>query len=218
MNDTTEPEWKRYRFQNNKVWVLMEETGQPQLDNSGQVVFAYEPNALQRYRTYPDRLQDLDAPVDVETKVSRQQSDRPRRGRRATQTPGRIIDTNEELQEVLDRETIELRPLAHIEGDETLWSVELRHGERTKSLDGKFAGRDQGLGVVQAIGEALESIKTPDRRVLVYTQVPFALGVLVQGWKAREKAQVVRQVQRSMKNFPDLYFYRGKEPAVEPSS
>jgi ribonuclease HI len=87
---------------------------------------------------------------------------------------------------------------------------------QTKEIS-KFLGEGtNNIAELTAIEIALQQVKRRELPVRVHTDSAYSIGVLQEGWKAKENLELVRRVQALMREFEDLRLVKVRGHAGDP--
>jgi ribonuclease HI len=75
---------------------------------------------------------------------------------------------------------------------------------RTREFSKVLGDGTNNIAELTAIEVALQQVKNRKLPVRVHTDSAYAIGVLQEGWKAKENRELVARVQQLMREFPDL--------------
>lgn len=82
--------------------------------------------------------------------------------------------------------------------------IVMKYGRKVKEFSQCLGHGTNNIAELTAVLKALEMVKKPQLKVVIYTDSQYALGVLTLGWKARENRDLIRQILEEMKRFSDL--------------
>lgn len=74
------------------------------------------------------------------------------------------------------------------------------------------------IAELEAIKTGLESVKNKDLPVILFTDSSYSLGLLTQGWKAKQNQALVQKVRSLAKRFKNLKFVKVKGHSGHPEN
>jgi ribonuclease HI len=74
------------------------------------------------------------------------------------------------------------------------------------------------IAELEAIRVGLESVKNRDLPVMVYTDSRYALGILTQGWQAKQNKAMVERIKELTRRFKCLKFIKVEGHAGHPGN
>jgi ribonuclease HI len=89
---------------------------------------------------------------------------------------------------------------------------------RTKEISRFLGDGTNNIAELTAIEAALQSVTNRRLPVRVHTDSAYAIGVLQEGWKAKENKELVARVQVLMREFPDLRLVKVRGHAGDPGN
>ena len=177
--------WERHRYRRNKVWVEVDDQGQPVLDERGLAALRYKPHDERTYTVRPDEL----APLE-------EASEAP-----AAEASPEASPEAETLVIYTDGASSGNPGPAGV-GAVLLWRGRRREIQR-------FLGRaTNNEAELRAVLVALEAVKRPDLRVEVRTDSEYVIGVLSRGHKVKANVDLVAAIHREMARFENLHFVK----------
>jgi ribonuclease HI len=190
--------WKRMRFKHDqKVYAEVDDTGEL-VDREGRVRICFREGDDRTYDAARRNLTPLDATPPP----------------RPSPPPEAAVIGDEEL-ELLASTPGNLAPIIiHTDGacrgnpGPAGYGAVLTCGTRRKELSGYLGRSTNNVAELTAIQKALEAVQDRQRRVIVYVDSEYALGVLTKGWKVRANRQLIGQLRQLLTCFPDLHFLK----------
>lgn len=201
--------WARKRLKNGKIYAEVDDDGKLIANEKGLVRYRYKPDDDRDYTTHRDKIRDLDgATPEV---VSAPAPPRPAPSSPAAQAgPLRVSAVNapspiDEL-EPPNPDHIEVFTDGACTGNPgpAGLGVVLRFGPWHRELYQYLGLATNNIAELMAIKVALEAIRDPSRPVRLHTDSQYAIGVLAGGFKAKANKELIQEIQRLMKRFPDL--------------
>ena len=95
--------------------------------------------------------------------------------------------------------------------------VLLYQGHR-KEISRSIGMATNNIAELQAIKVGLESVNNRNLPVVLFTDSTYSLGLLTQGWKAKQNQELVQQVRALVKRFKNLRFVKVKGHAGHPEN
>lgn len=194
-------------FRNEPVWVLVDEASRPVLGPDGRAEMKYREHDSKSYRPAASNL----APLSEEPSAAPRPSDGGLRPQKAPSAPARSAPARAGASAA---GSAGLPPLevwtdgacSGNPGPMAVGVVVLDGGERHEL--GEYLGvGTNNIAELTAIERALDLAagrleKTPGRRVRVYTDSGYSIGVLDKGWKAKANQELVGRLRRKLADHP----------------
>jgi len=180
--------WRRGVFREQRVWVGVDDDGQPQLVE-GRIPIRYRPDADAKvYRAGVSRVEvDPDAPVEEIAAVTRPKVERKEvivafcdgatKGNPGPSGAGALV-------RYLDDETVEV---------------------------GRYLGQGtNNIAELSAIGIVLEVLErlevAHDQPVTIFSDSKYSIGVLSQNWKAKANRELILTLKKELSKWPNVRF------------
>lgn len=191
--------WQRFRYRTNKVWVEVGEDGLPLRDARGLFAMRYKPEDERTYSIRPAEIRTLD--------------DKPA-------FPAAARPPEQAAARDVGKRTIEVHTDGSALGNPgpAGVGVVLLWGRARKEISLGIGIGTNNQAELRAILVGLEAVKRPELEVVVYSDSAYAIGVLSEGWKAKQNRQLVAEVQRAMGRFESLRFVKVRGHAGEPEN
>ncbi len=193
--------WVRMRFKDQQVWVRADETGKPILDTTGRAEMKYRETDTKSYRPslgnlLPDAAGGIiaDMPAPAKRPTARPAAARPQ----ASTEPATEIWTD--------------GACSGNPGPMGIGVVILEGGKRKEI--GEYLGvGTNNIAELVAIERGLETadklgIAGKDRRVRVYTDSSYSIGVLSKGWKAKANQELIARLRKRLATMPNVEFVK----------
>jgi ribonuclease HI len=202
MNKIT-ADWARMRFKKNKVWVALDSSGRPQVED-GKVLIKYQLDQPHEYRVHSKHVQPLELADASKT----------------TQTDQVSVHTVKAVsqQRRKNSENGGTDHVVHVYTDGASSGnpgpsgigVLLRYGGHEKEVSTYIGIATNNIAELEAIRVGLSLIKNPALPVRVYTDSSYALGLLAKGWKASKNKELVANIRKVVSQFKDILFVKVK--------
>jgi len=193
--------WQRMIFRNDPVWVLVGENGRPVLDRDGRAEMKYRESDTKTYRPGPGNLAPdptAGPPRDLPAAAGEAASaEAPSKKSRRT-VP--LIPDGDALQIWTDG------ACSGNPGPMGIGVVIVDGKEREEA--GEFLGVGTNniaelVAIERGLALATKRVVTnPERRVRVYSDSSYAIGLLEKGWKAKANQELVARIRRKLTAFP----------------
>lgn len=187
--------WKAFDYRGDKVWVRVLDSGKP-IVHRGLVEFRYKQGAIKSYKTQRENFEDWD-PEEV-------LSDEDFGGQ--TSTPSTKL--REDPTVAADADTIVIHTDGACSGNPGPAGIGV-HILRPDSVTeiSEFIGEaTNNVAELRAILCAIEQLGDDERerRIHLYTDSGWSLGVLVGGWKAKKNVALIDKIKARLPEFPNL--------------
>lgn len=203
------PHWKRMRFKSNKVWVAADASQNPLVEN-GKVLIKYQIEQPHEYWVFPASVKPLDS----------SEEDPPPRGTRKAKAPSppkkkETPISDEELQKAI---------VIHTDGacsgnpGPAGIGVVMRYQDKHKEISRHIGQGTNNIAELEAIKTGLLAVKNRKLPVILHTDSSYALGLLTQGWKARQNTALVEEIRALVATFENLRFVKVKGHAGNPDN
>jgi ribonuclease HI len=214
--------WIKMRFKDQQVWVKADASGRPVLDGTGRAEMKYRETDEKSYRPAPGNLlpdteAGADLPRDLET---------PKR-RRVKAPPGSTTKAASLLQ---GGGAIEVWTDGACSGNPGPMGigVVVLAGPQRKEL-GEYLGIgtnniaelvaiERGLDLATEIAQESKDVDPRMRRIRVYSDSGYAIGLLSQGWKAKANQDLVARIRKRVTAVPNLEFVKVRGHAGVPEN
>lgn len=187
--------WKAFDYRGDKVWVRVLDSGKP-IVHRGLVEFRYKQGAIKSYKTQRENFEDW-TPEEV-------LSDEDFGGQ--TSTPSTKL--REDPTVPADADTIVIHTDGACSGNPGPAGIGV-HILRPDSVTeiSEFIGEaTNNVAELRAILCAIEQLGDDERerRIHLYTDSGWSLGVLVGGWKAKKNVALIDKIKARLPEFPNL--------------
>jgi len=195
-------DWKRMGFKNNKVWMAVNDRGEPCRKN-GKVLIKYQLDQDYEYWVHEANITSVN---------SLKKQKKTRNQKTAAAAPARKNHTLEELQADLPEDAILVFTDGASSGNPgpSGIGVHLIYRENEKSISRYIGQATNNIAELTAIQAALWEIKNKKKPVRIFTDSGYAFGVLTQGWKPRKNQELIADIKKAMAGFADLELVKVK--------
>jgi ribonuclease HI len=187
--DSDEIDWKRMLFKKNKVWLCVDQSGNP-IEQNGKVLIKYQLDQSHEYWVHKNNVQPL--------------------GSKATKTapPPPKIATDESV----DPKGIQIFTDGASAGNPgpSGIGVLLRFGDHEKEISEYIGIATNNIAELKAIQAGLHALKKTALPVQVFTDSNYAFGVLALGWKAKANLELVESIKKTMRKFKNVRIIKVK--------
>jgi ribonuclease HI len=188
--------WKAFDYRGDKIWVRVLETGKP-IVRRELIEFRYKPGAIKSYKTSRDNIEELEGEPEL-------MSDEDFGGRPTT--PATQI--REQPQQAADAETIVIHTDGACSGNPgpAGIGVHILRPDRLTEISEYIGEATNNVAELRAILRALEALDEAERerRIHLYTDSGWSLGVLIGGWKAKKNVPLIEKIKVRLPEFPNL--------------
>jgi len=194
--------WKAFDYRGEKIWVRVLETGKPMV-HRGLIEFRYKPGAIKSYKTSRENVEDFEGEPE-------QLSDEEFGGR--TTTPATEI--REQPKTPVDADTIIIHTDGACSGNPgpAGIGVHIIRPDRVTEISEFIGEGTNNVAELRAILRAIEALGEDERerRIHLYTDSGWSLGVLIGGWKAKKNLQLIDKIKVRLPEFPNLELLKVK--------
>jgi ribonuclease HI len=189
-------------FKENKVWVRVDKTGKPEIQNHRAVV-KYQLHQEQEYKVLPANLKELDSEGE-----GRPKHPAPARKKQTPKTTPSDQQSDQQLPE--NAVCIYTDGAASGNPGPAGIGVWLTCGKHEKSLSRYIGHATNNIAELEAIRAGLLEVKNRRLPVRVFTDSSYAYGLLVLGWKAKANQELIEDIKNLVTDFRDLKFIKVK--------
>jgi ribonuclease HI len=194
--------WKQYEFKGQTVYVRVLATGKP-IVHRGRVELRYKMGATKSYRASPDNLVEMEGELVSDEEMGGS-------GPKAT------VNTamRESPQSPPDDDTIVIYTDGACSGNPgpAGVGVYLQRANEIVEVSEYIGSGTNNIAELTAILRALQNLDESehDRRIHLYTDSGWSLGVLIGGWKAKTNLELIDEIRERMAKFPRLELLKVK--------
>ncbi len=179
--------WERHRYRGNKVWVRVDDQGQPVLDDRGLAALRYKPEDDRTYTVRPSEVDRLEEP---EPRVPDPEG--------APEAESEAPESPDDAIHIYTDGASSGNPGPSGLGAVLLWQNRRREIRR-------FLGEaTNNMAELSAVLDALRAVKRPALPVRLHTDSTYVIGVLVEGHRVRANHELVAALREEMRRFADL--------------
>lgn len=183
------------RFKKNKVWLALDESGEPLIKN-GKVRIKYQIEQSHEYWVHPHSVVSLDTGVPEKPSADGKTALSPKKQRAAG---GRSAEFS-----LSDTVIIYTDGASSGNPGPSGIGVILRFGDHEKEISKHIGVTTNNIAELQAIKVGLLELKKTHIPVKIYTDSAYAHGVLTKGWKAKKNRELIESIKQLMSGFKDL--------------
>lgn len=212
-----QPGWIRMRFKRNKVWMAVDSQEQP-LTQKGKVLVKYQLDQPHQYWVRQDNVTPLDEKqvaqpsADARKRpLSNPQKARPRPGNPAGESPEALADSNKAICIYTDG------ACSGNPGPAGIGIVMHYQGHR-KEISRYIGMATNNIAELEAIRVGLASVTNRNLPIILFSDSSYSLGLLTQGWKAKQNQELVQKVRTLASRFKNLRFVKIKGHAGHPDN
>ena len=215
-------DWIRKKFKGNKIYARVDDEGELIVE-AGRAEIKYSKKDNDRvYRAAAWRVVAVDAP-DPESEHPAQQNggsalrpERPDRNWSSAPQPearkrylGKAPAAGTESKNALLDGAIQIYTDGACSGNPGPAGIGalLIYGDHLKEISEHIGNATNNVAELTAILRALQTIKTPDKPIALFTDSQYAIGVLTKGWKAKANQELIAEVKAELNRFTNLNFH-----------
>jgi len=203
--------WKKYEFKEQEVYVRTLPTGKP-IVHRGRVEVRYKLGATKSYRAAPENLVDIDGETVTDEDM----------GGSSAQAATSKAALREQPKEPADEDTIVVYTDGACSGNPgpAGIGVFMQRPDTTVEISEYIGSGTNNIAELTAILRALEAVEEADqeRRIHLYTDSGWSLGVLIGGWKAKTNLELIGGIKAQMDRLPNLELLKIKGHAGHPGN
>lgn len=203
------PHWKRMRFRNHKVWMATDAKQTPLIEN-GKVLVKYQLEQPHEYWVFPASVQQVDSDESVAPTQAPKQTKRA-----APKPPKEKPITDEDRKKSI---TIHTDGACSGNPGPAGIGVVMRYQDKLKEISRHIGQGTNNIAELEAIKAGLLAVKNRTLPVILFTDSSYALGLLTQGWKAKQNTALVEEVRAIVAKFKHLRIVKVKGHAGDPDN
>lgn len=187
-------QWQRKRFKNNKVWLAVDERGNPVVKN-GKWLIKYRLEDSYDYWVRPENVRAIEASTSAGLPAAAAEKKKAPESRAAQS--GLFKPTGPCLNVYTDGAASGNPGPAGI-------GVVLCQNAGTTEIYRYIGETTNNVAELEAIRTALAAVENRVQTVVVHTDSGYACGVLSLGWKAKKNQALIESIKALMREFEDL--------------
>ena len=196
--------WQRMRFKKNKVWMAVDDQGQPVV-KEGKVLIKYQLNQEHEYWVKKSNVTDLETPGTETSDLG------GKTHRRDEQAPLHEASLEDKICIFTDGASSGNPGPSGI-------GVVLRYGEHEKEISQFIGQATNNIAELKAIDAGLSALKTRHIPVRLFTDSKYAYGLLMLSWKPKKNRQLIESIKKKMAEFQDLKILKVKGHSGHPEN
>ena len=191
-------DWKRMQFRRNKVWLALDDKGEP-LEKNGKVLIKYQLNQSHEYWVHSDSVTKISENLQKKKTASKAAATKVRQPKKKPLSKVKKSGSNSE-------DTLVMYTDGASSGNPGPSGIgvllQYRHHEKEIS---KYIGKaTNNIAELKAILAGLRAVKDKSLSVRVFTDSNYAYGLLALGWRAKSNIALVEKIRTEMELFSDL--------------
>ncbi|MBU0992041.1 MAG: ribonuclease HI [Proteobacteria bacterium] len=190
-------DWKRLCFKNNKVWALVDKSGNYIL-KEGKVLIKYQKNQSHEYLVFETALKPENHPDCAAGNAAK------KAGPKAV--PPKPSSASAPTEKKFPDNTIIVYTDGASSGNPgpAGIGVLLKYGEHQKEISRYIGIGTNNIAELEAIRTALTEIRKKNLPVRIFTDSSYAIGVLTKSWKAKANQELIGSIKHLMDEFKDI--------------
>jgi len=208
-------DWKRMGFRGNKVWLAVEEDGNPK-EKNGKVLIKYQLDQDYEYWVRPEALRPLDGPQD------QRQHEAVGMGQKTTGSRSKKIckKVQSASSEIGERDAVRIYTDGASSGNPgpSGIGVVMLYGDRRKEISEYIGSATNNVAELEAIRRGLLDLKKRNIPVRIYTDSAYVHGLLTLEWKPRKNRELVEALKEFIEKFHDIQIIKVKGHAGHPEN
>jgi ribonuclease HI len=202
--------WQRMRFKNNKVWMALDDRGQPLVQN-GKFLIKYQLDQEHEYWVRPASVRPLDEAPDPGPSAAAA----GRQARRRSPSPAAAG-----IAAAGNQNAICLYTDGASSGNPgpSGIGVLMRYKGHEKEISRYIGLATNNIAELEAIRAGLTAVKNRSVPVRVFTDSSYAYGLLALGWKPKKNQDLIAAIVKLMQTFKDLRLTKVRGHAGHPEN
>jgi ribonuclease HI len=197
-------DWQRMRFKKNKVWMALDDQGQPVI-KEGKVLIKYQLKQDYQYWVKKANVTGLETPVTETSYLS------GKTHRRHEQASSQEPSLEDKICVFTDGASSGNPGPSGI-------GVVLRYGGHEKEISQFIGQATNNIAELKAIDAGLSALKNRHIPVRLFTDSKYAYGLLMLNWKPKKNRQLVESIKKKMAEFQDLKILKVKGHSGHPEN
>jgi ribonuclease HI len=200
------PHWRRMQFKGNKVWLALDDGKRP-LQQNGKVLIKYQVDQPHEYWVHASKVIPVEQDTTANGKIAKPKAQN-----------ARIADPTVTPEACADAICIFTDGACSGNPGPAGIGAVLRYKDNYKEVSRYLGIATNNIAELEAIKIALGMVKNRDLPVIVFTDSSYALGLLTQGWKARENQALIAELKDLAATFRNLKFIKVRGHAGHPDN
>jgi len=191
-----EAQWQRRQFKGNKVWLMVDENGNP-IVRDNKVLIKYNLNQDYEYWVHAQSVTVIDP-----SRLKRKSSPEKRRQNKKNSS----VQVTSSYETAVQQGAVVIFTDGASSGNPgpSGIGVVMRHGKNEKEISQAIGMATNNIAELEAIRAGLAALKNTHLPVRIFTDSTYAQGVLSLGWKAKKNTALVQAIRRLMGQFDDI--------------
>jgi ribonuclease HI len=204
MTTDTNDNWKRMMFKGHKVYLCVDEQGEPVVRDD-KVLIKYQINHDYEYYVSPEAVQPID-PNQLKKKKGKTASKKARVSSPPASPERERWRAGETVSPIPEDGVITIYTDGASSGNPGPSGIGIyfRYGDKEKEISEYIGNATNNIAELTAIKVALKSLKKTDIPVRLYTDSKYCYGLLMLGWKPKMNKDLVDEIRALMKKFEDV--------------
>jgi ribonuclease HI len=185
------PRWKRMCFKGNKVWLSLDNNGEP-VEKNGKFLIKYQKKQDYEYWVHKDSIKII-SPENLKKQTQKKETE---------------YKHDPELKE----KAICIFTDGASSGNPgpSGIGILLRYKDYKKKISEHIGIATNNIAELTAIKVGLKNVKNKKLPVRLYTDSGYAHGVLVNNWKPKKNNKLIQSIKKLMESFVDLKIIKVK--------
>ncbi|MCD6138398.1 MAG: reverse transcriptase-like protein [Deltaproteobacteria bacterium] len=203
-SEKNQPRWKRMMFKGHKVWLQLDGSGQPVVENN-KVLIKYRLDHEYQYWVSEKAVEPIN-PRHLKKQNTGKKPGHPEGSIKRGDPFQAFLTAGPVKEESVLPGSIVIYTDGASSGNPgpAGIGIVMRYGEHTKEISRHIGIATNNIAELMAIKVALEAVRTTDIPVRLYTDSRYCYGLLILGWKPRRNEALVAAIKKLMKRFQDL--------------
>ncbi len=206
-------DWQRMRFKTNKVWMALDEKGQPVI-REGKVLIKYQLKQDYEYWVKKENVRSLDSPPPT---MPNQEKRKRRKKKSNGEKPIGASQFRDE-SDCRDRICVFTDGASSGNPGPSGIGIVLRYGAHQREISEFIGLATNNIAELKAIDVGLSALKNRDIPVRVFTDSKYAYGLLVLNWKPKKNQPLIEAIKKKMSRFKNLEIIKVKGHSGHPEN
>ena len=204
--------WQRMRFKKNKVWMAVDDQGQPVV-KEGKVLIKYQLKQDYEYWVKKVNVTHLESPETGTSHLSEKAD-----GHKLPDSKDRDEQVSWQEASLADKICVFTDGASSGNPGPSGIGVVLRYEEHEKEISQFIGHATNNIAELKAIDAGLSALKNRDIPVRLFTDSKYAYGLLMLNWKPKKNQQLVESIKKKMIEFKDLKIIKVKGHSGHPGN